>query len=453
MNNIFFDFIIDYAKHKKSPFDSEYEILIFELQALCGSDLSNKPNSYYKKKEDKSLFKNFLSKHFKIKSKNEKYINDTTAISNLFGSKSALRGVDEYTGEIEYRDYINNMDPYQIEKLMKEKPPEYHTNNIDYLSQNKIMGSFLRFFNVKGKISSNKLILNILDNKIAQRLILNSNSTTREFIPKCFIFQLDSIKKTEDRIKVMDELLTHFNTEDDIIFKIDECLGKGNFFTSLKRLRAAKQILNGSEYSRLAISFFQNEYFSKYSGNMSQLVLVEAISNLASISRDPSKNSANVYRAALVYHKENNKVILFNAINIHLDKTDKTEADSHKWNTSQHFALKEPRILNRFAKKGASYKDDGETSDYKYEILPLDPEKAKRNTNLLEYKKDLYYKFFKIANILGEYKTEEFMEKLCQDFVQTNKMGKIYISNIDGKYINLIDILERFYSFDDTLPR
>ena len=327
------------------------------------------------------------------------------------------------------------MDPYQIEKLMKEKPPEYHTNNIDYLSQNKIMGSFLRFFNVKGKISSNKLILNILDNKIAQRFILNSNSTTREFIPKCFIFQLTSIINGEDRIKLVDELLSHFDVEDDIIFKIDECLGKGNYFASLKKLRAAKQTLNGNEYLSLVNSFFKNDYFSKYSGNMSQLVLVEAISNLASISRDLSKNSANAYRAALVYHKENNKVILFNAINIHLDKTDKTETDSHKWNTSQHFALKEPRILNRFAKKGASYKDDGETSDYKYEILPLDPEKAKRNTNLLEYKKDLYYKFFKIANILGEYKTEEFMEKLCQDFVQTNKMGKIYISNIDGRYI------------------
>ena len=101
---------------------------------------------------------------------------------------------------------------------------------------------------------------------------------------------------------------------------------------------------------------------------MSQLVLVEAISNLASISRDPSKNFANAYRAALVYHKENNKVILFNAINIHQDKT---EENSHKWDTLQHFALKEPRTLNRFAKKGASYKDDGESSDYKYEILPL----------------------------------------------------------------------------------
>ncbi len=71
MNNIFFDFIIDYAKHRKSPFDSEYEILIFELQALCGSDLSINQIAIIKKRKTnpylKNLFQNILKIIIKMK--------------------------------------------------------------------------------------------------------------------------------------------------------------------------------------------------------------------------------------------------------------------------------------------------------------------------------------------------------------------------------------------------
>lgn len=439
MSDIFFDFIVDYGKHRKTLTSTQYDIIVYELQAFHGSGISNKTNEYYLKNNHRSAFRKLL---FQLK--NKKSINkcDTTAVSYLFHSKNVFRDFTEYQGTEEYKRFLNKIiksNYSNLTKAFESVSPDFHKNNIEYLSANNSFLNFSKTYQMSGRYTTSKLILQILDNKILQRILLNNNIVTRNYIPKCFILSSEDIRIYKKEL--IQSILDYFSPEENVVFKIDECLGQGNYFVNLKNIK------NNFDKS----SFFQNVYFQNYSYPtlVPKLILVEAISNIGTLSRIQTKNDTNTYRAAVVYHKDksSNKIKLFNTTNIHLDKTDQKEPDSHKWSIGHHFALENPRVLERKAKPGISYQDAGNDSDYEYHIQAMDKDKAMRNKELFIFKKDLYEKFFHIANLLGNYKTDSLLQDTFYNFIENDIFGKIQIANISKDKATLNLALETIYSY------
>ena len=263
MNDIYTDFIIDYAKNKDNY--GKYKIIIYELQSLSCSDLGS--------------FHNFV---------------DSTALELLYQNNSALRLADcpknfEYNGSIKYRNFLNSIDLNFLFKN-KDKLEEKHIKYIKYLIVDNKRKKDLIPLGINGIYESDSFICSILESKIKQRLILNTDKELQNYIPNVYLFHKDelsenNIKNLENRIR------SHFGNYTEIIIKQEGNRGSGNHFITLY---PNAKIFNED----MIKSLIHKSYLD------SGLIMIEEISKIATLSKN-NKNYASTYRAAAVYHKNN----------------------------------------------------------------------------------------------------------------------------------------------------
>lgn len=388
MNDIYTDFIIDYAKNKDNY--GKYKIIIYELQSLSCSDLGS--------------FHNFV---------------DSTAIELLYQNNSALRLADcpknfEYNGSIKYRNFLNSIDLNFLFKN-KDKLEEKHIKYIKYLIVDNKRKKDLIPLGINGIYESDSFICSILESKIKQRLILNIDKELQNYIPNIYLFHKDelsesNIKNLENRIR------SHFGNYTEIIIKQEGNRGSGNHFITLY---PNAKIFNED----MIKSLIHKSYLD------SGLIMIEEISKIATLSKN-NKNYASTYRAAAVYHKNN----FFNAINIFREKSPKNEIDSHKSNTIDIFSLKKPiSILRKPNEKNIEniINDLNSEKKYNYYESEIEKNKAYRNLNLMKCKPELYNIFKKIGDYLIYIHNDKIINDIYNKYLKNkeSQIDKIYFSS------------------------
>ncbi len=399
MNDIYTDFIIDYAKNKDSF--GQYKFIIYELQSLSCSDLGS--------------FHKFV---------------DSTAIELLYQNNSALRLADcpknfEYNGSIKYRNFLNSIDLNFLVNH-KDKLEEKHLKYIKYLIVDNKRKKDLIPLGINGIYESDSFICSILESKIKQRLLLNTNKELKNYIPSIYLFHKNEL--SENNIENLEKSIkSHFGENTQIILKQEGNRGSGNHFITLFR---NKKIFNED----MIKSIIHKSYLD------SGLIMIEQISKIATLSKN-NKNYASTYRAAAVYHK--NK--FFNAINIFREKNTKNELDSHKSNTIDIFSLKKPiSILRKPNEKNIEniVNDLNSEKKYNYYESEIQRNKAYRNLNLMKCKPELYNIFKKIADFLIYIHNDKAINDIYNKYLNNkeSQIGKIYFSS-DLAKISCLNIL------------
>lgn len=430
MDDISFEFIVDYGKHRAGENKTDpYELVVYELQYFVGSDFSDKPDNFYKEKPIVEKFKANLRREV-----NKLEVRESIFLKELYKDLNVMQIDGRYYGNEEFKKKVLEFSK-NYSAFSKDKSLEFDKTNIDYFLRNR---NLYQLEYVSSKYKTSKTILDILENKFIQRLILNSDVVTRAFIPKCFICRLEELKESKEynNDHIIRTIVNYFKDYSSIVIKKqgDYALGRGNLF--LEKLDLKEMVKN-------------HPYF--IGGGSNPLLLIEGVSNVGMKSRKPDNNSITTYRAAVVYHiSGNGNVLLYNAINIHAEKTDRNQPDSHGWTSAYHFVAEKPRELQRTAKsKDIAYCDSGDKNNYNYSISKLDFGKVARNLNLKDNKPDLFNKFFQIALLLGSFDKKIFIDYLNNSFKNNvdGVVGNIQIfrsyTNFE-KYDNLALIVKQF---------
>ncbi len=366
-------FVFDYAKHKMP--DGSYQIVIFEFQNIMDSQLDRTNN--------------FLSKEC------------AQILSKLFGPKVSFMDLAHFPRNTQL----------SLDTVLKQLRTAYDT--IQELSIRKLIGTIyfhlvdydlLDFYPDRppAKCKADYVMNQISSNKVLQRLLLNSNTFNRKFLPgKVIISTMEELRSDTDALA--DIILACYGVSGEIFLKCKHgALGTQNKFIKIQDMESLKEDL-----FRFGV---QNTY--------SDLLSIETASHLG---ESKEKKHVDNYRLVCYMAKNSKNENNFNAINLWRTISSGHNLDSHSGYTETLYFAESNPIHERYQLGDLFYTN-------------INKDKFSKHLSLSLYKPALF---------------EEF-RKLCEgfasiDFAKALSKTPVYYKGIfDNKYKNRVVFTSNF---------